>query len=124
MSLRWQGLPAWRMARTGPGRRTEMSQVRNQACGVWIREAASSSLASQPSSSFIDQLATLQTRLIDVLAGYGTMQEKAEPEIQPIINEYIETHTRHEHQLAERLTTLGHKADEDGSFFSVVQEVR
>ena len=47
--------------------------------------AASSSLASQPSSSFIDQLATLQTRLIDVVAGYGTMQEKAEPEIQPIV---------------------------------------
>ena len=84
-------------------------------------KAAISPNASQPSSDFIDELATLPTRLIDVLAGYKAMLEKAEPEIQPIVNEYIDTHELHEKQLAERLTKLGHKADEDGSFFSVVQ---
>ncbi len=83
---------------------------------------ANSPVATQPTDSFTDQLATLQTRVIDVLAGYRTMQEKAEPEIKPLVSDYIGTHTRHEQALAERLTELGHKADEDGSFFSIIQE--
>ena len=77
---------------------------------------------SQPSDGYTAQLATLQTRLIDVLAGFKTMQEKAEPELRPIVDDYIATHSRHERELAERLVSLGREADDDGSFFSVVQE--
>ena len=76
----------------------------------------------RPTDGYTAQLATLQTRLIDVLAGFRTMQEKAEPELRPIVDDYIATHSRHEHELAERLDSLGSEVDEDGSFFSVVQE--
>ena len=75
-----------------------------------------------PATGTRPELATLQTRLIDVLAGFRTMQEKAEPELRPIVDDYIATHSRHERELAERLVSLGREADDDGSFFSVGAE--
>lgn len=80
------------------------------------------SMTSSATEAFVEQLATLQTRLVDALSGYEVMQEKAEPEIQPIVAEYVRTHTRHEQELSSRLVALGQKPDEDGSFFSLVQE--
>jgi uncharacterized protein (TIGR02284 family) len=80
------------------------------------------SMRSSATDAFVEQLATLQTRLVDALSGYQVMQEKAEPEIQPIVAEYVRTHTRHEQELSSRLVALGQKPDEDGSFFSLVQE--
>lgn len=85
-------------------------------------KAASGQPGPRPTDGYTAQLATLQTRLVDVLAGFRTMQEKAEPELRPIVDDYIATHTRHEQELAERLVSLGREVDEDGSFFSVVQE--
>jgi uncharacterized protein (TIGR02284 family) len=90
--------------------------------GPMPAEAAHVQPGSQPSDGYMAQLAILQTRLIDVLAGFRTMQEKAEPELRPIVDDYIATHSRHERELAEHLVSLGREADDDGSFFSVVQK--
>lgn len=80
------------------------------------------STTSTATDAFVEQLATLQTRLVDALSGYQVMQEKGEPEIQPIVAEYVRAHNRHEQELSSRLVALGQKPDEDGSFFSLVQQ--
>ena len=77
--------------------------------------------ASPVTDTFIDMLATVQTNVVDAIAGFETMLKRCEPEIDGIVRAYLETHERHNGQLSARMRTLGKEPDEDGSFFSTVQ---
>jgi hypothetical protein len=78
--------------------------------------------ASPVTDAFIDALVTVQTRVVDAIAGFRTMLKHCEPEIEEIVRDYLDTHERHDRQLSARLAALGNEPDADGSFFSTVQK--
>ena len=75
------------------------------------------------SSACRDDLAKLQVRVTDTLAGFDEILKSAEPDIKPLMTEFFKTHKRHEAELSARLRTHGCVPDEDGSFFSTVQRI-
>ena len=79
------------------------------------------SVSTKATDDFIEALATLQTRIVDALAGFDEMSSKAEPKIRGVIAEWIALHKSHNAVLSKRLSELGRAPDEDGSFFSTVQ---
>ena len=70
---------------------------------------------------FREDLAKLQVRLVETLAGFREISKSAEPEISGLIADCIVMHKLHEEALSDRLRALGDAPDEDGSFFSTVQ---
>jgi hypothetical protein len=78
--------------------------------------------ASPVTDDFIDALSTVQTSVVDAIAGYRTMLKHCEPEIAEIVQAYHDTHERHDLDLSARLDALRKEPDLDGSFFSTVQK--
>ncbi len=58
----------------------------------------------------------------DVLSGYETLEERAEPEIMGIARELDALHTRHAAEIAARLAAHGEDAD-DGTIRGTVNKV-
>jgi hypothetical protein len=77
---------------------------------------------ASPTDDFVDALATVQTSVVDAIAGYRTMLKHCEPEIEEIVRDYHDTHERHDIELSARLAALRKEPDLDGSFFSTVQK--
>lgn len=73
-----------------------------------------------PDHAAIDALGTLHNRSVDVLAGFETMVDKAEPEFRQIAERFYGLHQRHVTALAGLLAAAGQKADTDGTFMSTV----
>ncbi|MCE6949717.1 PA2169 family four-helix-bundle protein [Cereibacter sphaeroides] len=67
-----------------------------------------------------DALAALHDRTIDVLAGFETMVDKAEPDFRPLAERFRGLHQRHAGQIAALLAAAGREADADGTFMSTV----
>jgi hypothetical protein len=67
-------------------------------------------------------LAKVHTRVIDVIAGYEELVERAEPDLRPLATSMLELHRRHRTELDGLLAGRGHAADDEGSFMSLVQE--
>lgn len=67
-------------------------------------------------------LAKVHTRVIDVIAGYEELVERAEPELRPLATTMLDLHRRHEQTLGQMLREHGHASDDEGSFMSIVQE--
>ena len=67
-------------------------------------------------------LAKVHTRVIDVIAGYEELVERAEPDLRPLATAMLELHRRHHAGLDGLLAARGHAPDEEGSFMSLVQE--
>lgn len=67
-------------------------------------------------------LAKVHTRVIDVIAGYEELVEKAEPDLRPLATTMLTLHRRHRQALDAVLTGRGHASDGEGSFMSIVQE--
>lgn len=67
-----------------------------------------------------EALAELHTRLIDTIAGYDKVLEKAEPEFKPVAAEFRALHIRHAAAVAEMLASDGHDPEQDGSVFGTV----
>lgn len=70
-----------------------------------------------------DALHQVHTATNDVLEGYRTMIDRAEPEIQEIVLELTAMHTRHASDLKARLLTLGHTGEDDTSFRGTMNKV-
>ncbi|MEO1140308.1 MAG: DUF2383 domain-containing protein [Pseudomonadota bacterium] len=70
---------------------------------------------------FRNDLAKLQVRITDTLAGYDEILKEAEPEIEPLMQRFTQAHQQHEAELSERLRSHGCAPDTDGSSFSLVQ---
>ena len=67
-------------------------------------------------------LAKVHTRVIDVIAGYEELVERAEPDLRPLATSMLELHRSHHAGLDGLLRARGHAPDEEGSFMSLVQE--
>ena len=67
-------------------------------------------------------LAKVHTRVIDVIAGYEELVERAEPDLRPLATRMLELHRRHVPELGALLAARGHAPDAEGSFMSLVQE--
>lgn len=65
-------------------------------------------------------LAELDTRLVDTLAGFDKVIEKAEPGFRPVAAEFRALHIRQRAAVATVLDSLGHDPDADGSAFGTV----
>jgi uncharacterized protein (TIGR02284 family) len=63
-----------------------------------------------------DALHQVHTATNDVLTGYDTMLERAEPEIMPILRELTSMHRNHADALKARLTAFGDSGEDDTSF--------
>lgn len=74
------------------------------------------------STDYREELAKLQVRIKDTLAGYDEILKVAERDIAPLMAQFYEAHKAHEVELSQRLRTHGCVPDDDGSFFSSVQK--
>lgn len=68
----------------------------------------------------IDKIAEVHTRVLDTIAGFKKLSQKAEPEFKPVSDAFLATHQKHERELAEHLRKQGREPGEDGSFFGTV----
>ena len=75
---------------------------------------------SQNQAAALDALETLHDRTVDVLAGFETMVDKAEPAFRPIAERFRELHRRQATALAALVTAGGRTPDADGTFMSTV----
>jgi len=71
----------------------------------------------------LDALHQVHTATNDVLTGYETMMERAEPEIGPILADLTALHVEHAAALRERLRALGHTGEDDTSFRGTMNSV-
>ncbi len=67
-------------------------------------------------------LHTIHTATNDVLAGYGTMRERADPEISPVINSLNDLHRRHAVEQEKAIRTLQDTGEDDESFCGIVNK--
>lgn len=73
-----------------------------------------------PGDDPIDRIAEVHTRVLDVIAGFEKLSEKAEPGFKPVADAFLATHQKHEAELAIYLRKMGRDPNDDGSFFSTV----
>lgn len=66
------------------------------------------------------RLADLHTRLIDTLAGYDKVIEKAEPEFVGVAEEFRRLHQGQVERIAAMLAALGQDTEHKGSLFGMV----
>lgn len=78
--------------------------------------------AVPPVDDGLDRVAALHTSIVDALAGYETMAEKAEPEFRPVVDRFISLHRSHGTATARILTDHGREPDNDGSFMGTVNK--
>lgn len=69
-----------------------------------------------------DALITLHQRTVDVLTGYATMVEKAEPSFQSTAEAFRALHARHADRLARIIADMGHTPDVDGTLMGTVNK--
>lgn len=67
-----------------------------------------------------DALATLHTRIVDALAGFETMVDKAEPAFRPVAERFRTLHAHHAERIALMLSDAGRAPDDSGSFMSTL----
>lgn len=65
-------------------------------------------------------LVELHTRLLDTIAGFDKVVEKAEPDFRAIARDFRELHLRHAITVEEMLVRDGHDSAQDGSIFGAV----
>ena len=70
-----------------------------------------------------DAVATARTRTLDALAGFEKMSEHAEPDFAPIVQAFVELHSRHGEDLTRLLADNAEAPDEGGSIMGTVNRV-
>jgi uncharacterized protein (TIGR02284 family) len=65
-------------------------------------------------------LASLHTRIVDALAGFETMVEKARPSFRPVAESFRNLHRVHADEVREMLLNFGKEPDDDGSIMATV----
>lgn len=68
----------------------------------------------------LQKLQDLHTLLIDTIAGYDKVLEKAEPEFVGIAEAFRGVHVTQAERVAALATAMGGETDDDGSFFGTV----
>lgn len=70
-----------------------------------------------PKEEGLDKLAEVHTRVLDTLAGFDKLHEKAEPEFRQVALAFQQMHAEHERDLSAALVAAGRSPEQDGSFF-------
>jgi uncharacterized protein (TIGR02284 family) len=70
-----------------------------------------------------DAVATARTRTLDAGQGFQKMAEHAEPSFAPIVQAFLELHTRHAAELTRILTDAGQTPDDDGSMMGTINRL-
>lgn len=65
---------------------------------------------------------SLATRISDVMAGYGTMMEKADPDLKPVIERLYDLHAGHYNTLMSLIAQLGGEPEQAGSMMGNVHK--
>jgi len=90
----------------------------------WRKEKAMEPIPVHPTISGVPAetaaLAELHTRLLDTIAGFNKVIEKAEPDFLPIAKDFRAMHLRHARAIEEMLARDGHDPARDGSIFGAV----
>ncbi|WP_333829296.1 DUF2383 domain-containing protein [Pararhodobacter sp.] len=68
----------------------------------------------------VEELTELHTRLVDTIAGFEKMVEKAEPAFRPVAIAFKAMHSAHARAVGEMLVEDGHDPAQDGSLFGAV----
>jgi uncharacterized protein (TIGR02284 family) len=70
-----------------------------------------------------EKLASARTRTVDAAQGFQKMAEHAEPSFAPIVEAFLELHTRHAGEFTRLLTEAGHPPTDDGSLMGTVNRL-
>ena len=74
----------------------------------------------EPDDERLDLIAKVHTRVLDTISGFDKLVEKAEPDIKPLAQAFLTTHSKHETVLATYLAQAGRVPDDDGSFIGTL----
>ncbi len=75
---------------------------------------------TDPAGHCLDLIAEVHTRVLDTIAGFEKVVEKAQPGFRPVAEAFLAMHARHETELANRLTVSDRDPAADGSAFATV----
>lgn len=78
---------------------------------------------SDARSSAWEKVADARTRTLDAKEGFQKMAEHAEPAFAPIVEAFLDLHTRHGDQLTRLLADAGVAPQDDGSFMGTVNRM-
>jgi uncharacterized protein (TIGR02284 family) len=70
-----------------------------------------------------DAVASARTRTLDAGEGFKKMAEHAEPSFAPIVEAFLELHTRHAAELSRILTDAGQPPQDDGSVMGTINRL-
>lgn len=70
-----------------------------------------------------DAVATARTRTLDAGQGFKKMAEHAEPSFAPIVQAFLELHTRHAAELTRILTDAGLPPEDNGSMMGTINRL-
>ncbi|MGP9790115.1 DUF2383 domain-containing protein [Roseinatronobacter sp. NSM] len=75
-----------------------------------------------PDGEALRLIAEVHTRVLDTIAGFEKIVEKAEPDFTQVAETFLYLHRKHERDLAAYLAKCGYAPDNDGSFFGTVNK--
>jgi uncharacterized protein (TIGR02284 family) len=70
-----------------------------------------------------EKLAIARTRTVDAAQGFRKMAEHAEPSFAPIVEAFLELHSRHAAEFTRLLAEAGHPPTDDGSLMGAVNRL-
>ena len=73
-----------------------------------------------PAAQCLDLVAEMHTRVLDSIAGFRKVAEKAQPEFRPVADAFLAMHVQHEVELASTLSRARRDPAADGSLFGSV----
>jgi hypothetical protein len=74
----------------------------------------------EPAPKCLDLIAEVHTRVLDTLAGFEKVVEKAQPDFKPVAKAFLAMHLRHEAELANALSISSRDPSADGSVFGAI----
>ena len=74
----------------------------------------------KPDPAALRALETLHLRSLDVLAGFDTMVDRAEPDFRPVAERFRTLHRTQVEELGELIRRFGREPERDGSLISTV----
>ncbi len=75
-----------------------------------------------PRNTGAEALTELHRRTVDVLAGYDTMVEKAEPSFRSVAESFRALHERHAERLARMIADKGEAPDAEGTMMGTINK--
>ncbi|MEO0486133.1 MAG: DUF2383 domain-containing protein [Pseudomonadota bacterium] len=70
----------------------------------------------------VEDVTKVTTDVVDVIQGYKAMEDRAEPDLLPVVQRLLALHETHAAELFEHLQQIGGDADEAGSMMGLVHQ--